>query len=483
MENVMQDSMKNMTLAHIAEVCDGTYIGCEADRAKEITGVVIDSRQVQPGNLFIPIRGEKVDGHRFIPDVFEKGALAVFSEQELTDPKGAYILVHDAQAAMKKLAEDYRDSLDIKVVGITGSVGKTSTKEMIASVLSEKYRVLKTEGNFNNEIGLPLTIFKIRQEHEVAVLEMGISEFGEMDRLAKMAHPDVCVITNIGLCHLENLITRDGILKAKTESFAHLTPDGVAVLNGDDDKLCDKKMVNGKPAVFYGIGADPKQVETEEGEKTLAAKQIYATDVSAVGLTGTNATIHIRHEGGTESSFAVTIPIAGEHNVYNALAATAVGLQLGLNENEICRGIETVETIGGRSNLIHKNGRIIIDDCYNANPVSMKASIDVLAKAEGRKIAVLGDMGELGQDTKALHYSVGEYFKGKGIDELFCAGPLSAEIARAVEICSKETKVHQFATREELEQELVPYVKAGDTILVKASHFMGFPAVVAALQR
>lgn len=238
--------MKNMTLEHIAAVCGGTYIGNEADKTREIQGAVIDSRLVEKDYLFIPVRGEKVDGHSFIPAVFEKGALAVFSEEKLEDPAGPCILVENTLDAMKKIAADYRRGLDIKVVGITGSVGKTSTKEMIASVLAQKYNVLKTEGNLNNEIGLPLTIFKIREEHQVAVLEMGISEFGEMDRLSTMANPDICVITNIGLCHLENLITRDGILKAKTESFAHLTPDGIAVLNGDDDKLCDKKVVNGK---------------------------------------------------------------------------------------------------------------------------------------------------------------------------------------------------------------------------------------------
>ena len=316
--------MKNMTLEHIAAVCGGIYYGKEEDRTKEIRGAVIDSRLVEPGFLFIPVKGEKVDGHSFIPDVFEKGALSVFSEHELEHPAGPYILVENSLTAMKRLAEDYRKSLDIKVVGITGSVGKTSTKEMIASVLAQKYKVLKTEGNFNNEIGLPLTIFKIRQEHEVAVLEMGISEFGEMHRLAQMANPDICVITNIGLCHLENLITRDGILKAKTESFEHLTAEGIAVLNGDDDKLCEKKTVNGRPAVFYGLGEAPKRVETEEGEKILAPKQIYATGVEALGLTGTRADIHIRNGNGPEIRFSVEIPIAGEHNVYNALAATAV---------------------------------------------------------------------------------------------------------------------------------------------------------------
>ena len=196
-----------------------------------------------------------MDGHDFIPSVFEKGAPAVLSEHELENPAGPYILVESSTEAMKKIAAFYREGLDIKVVGITGSVGKTSTKEMIASVLSQKYEVLKTAGNFNNEIGLPLTIFQIKKKHQVAVLEMGLCDFGEMHRLAATAQPDVCVITNIGLCHLENLGTRDGILQAKTEVFEHMQPDGTVILNGEKttDKRCTKKVVNGKPTIFYGL--------------------------------------------------------------------------------------------------------------------------------------------------------------------------------------------------------------------------------------
>lgn len=468
--------MKNMTLENIAAACGGVYIGTDADKAREITGVVIDSRLVEPGYLFIPIKGAKVDGHDFIPSVFEKGALAVLSERELEHPAGPYIRVESTETAMKKIAAYYRRALDIKVVGITGSVGKTSTKEMIASVLAQKYRVLKTEGNLNNEIGLPLTIFKIREEHEVAVLEMGISEFGEMHRLAEMAQPDVCVITNIGLCHLENLITRDGILKAKTESFEHLAPEGIAVLNGDDDKLCEKKTVNGRPTVFYGIGREAKRVETEGGVKRLAEKEVYATDVAADGLTGTKAVIHMGDE-----SFAVDIPIAGEHNVYNALAAVCVARQLGLNAEEMKRGIEAVQTIGGRSNLIEQNGITVIDDCYNANPVSMQASIDVLSGASGRRIAVLGDMGELGADEKELHAMVGRHFAGKKIDALFVTGTLAAEIAKGVREVSPATAVYEADTKEALISSLQQYKRRGDTILVKASHFMGFAEIVKAL--
>lgn len=468
--------MKNLTLANIAAACEGTYFGTEADMEKEIAGAVIDSRLVEKDYLFIPIKGARVDGHDFIPAVFEKGALAVLSEHKLSDAAGPYILVDSCETAMKKLAKFYRKSLDIKVVGITGSVGKTSTKEMIASVLAQKYNVLKTEGNFNNEIGLPLTIFRIREEHEVAVLEMGISDFNEMHRLSEMANPDVCVITNIGLCHLENLIDRDGILRAKTECFEHMTKQGVAVLNGDDDKLATKTLVNGRTPVFYGLGKEAVVAEDGGQERTFTDKEIYATEVEAIGLTGTKAVIHVGEE-----AFEVEIPIAGEHNVYNALAAVAVARELGLSLDEMKQGIETVQTIGGRSNLIHRNGLTIIDDCYNANPVSMKASIDVLSKAEGRKIAVLGDMGELGADERALHFSVGEHFAGKGIDMLFCMGELSTEIVSAVVLFSPETEIHYFSTKEALIAELKEHIKEGDTILVKASHFMNFPEIVKAL--
>ena len=455
--------MKNMTLANIATACGGTYYGTEADKEREIAGAVIDNRQIEKDYLFIAIKGARVDGHSFIPSAFEAGALAVLSEHELENPAGPYILVESCETALKKIAAFYRQSLDIKVVGITGSVGKTSTKEMIASVLSQKYNVHKTAGNFNNEIGLPLTILKIRQEHEVAVLEMGISDFGEMHRLAEIANPDICVITNIGLCHLENLIDRDGILRAKTECFAHMKPNGVAVLNGDDDKLCTQTEINGRKAVFYGIAADSDVLD----------KEIYASDVEAIGLTGTKAVIHVQEE-----TFEAEIPIAGEHNVYNALAAVGVAKELGLTVVEMKCGIEAVQTIGGRSNLIHRNGITIIDDCYNANPVSMKASIDVLSKAEGRKIAVLGDMGELGAEERKLHFSVGEHFAQKKIDMLFCAGELSMEIVSGVVLVSPDTQVHYFGTKEALIQELKSVCKEGDTILVKASHFMNYQDIV-----
>ncbi len=453
--------MENITLEQILECCQGQYFGSREDLKREVTGIVTDSRKIVPGNLFVPLKGEKTDGHKYIPQVLEAGALASLSENVLSGNPGNYILVESALEAMQRIAAFYRNYLGLKVVGITGSVGKTTTKEMIASVLKERYKVHKTAGNFNNHIGLPLTIFGLKKEHEVGVLEMGISDFGEMHTLASMSNPDICVLTNIGLCHLENLKTRDGVLKAKTECFQHMRENGRVILNGLDDKLNTIKEVKGSSPVFYG----------REGDAA------YATDMTDLGLLGIRIHLHLYGE-----VREVTIPIPGEHNIYNALAAACVGHELGMDIEEICRGIQSVETIGGRSNLIQVKGMTLIDDCYNANPVSMKASIDVLSKAPGRKIAVLGDMGELGKEEKELHAQVGTYLSEKNIDYLFCAGELSREMAREAKGNPRCTVEH-FSSKEDLIPALLQEVKEGDTILVKASHFMEYPKIIEALRK
>ena len=467
----MNNTLEQMTLENIAKACGGTYVGDDAQRGSEITGAVIDSRQVEPGYLYIPIRGERVDGHRFIPDVFEKGALAVLSEEPLENPAGPYIQVASSEQALKDIAEFYRSTLSIKIIGITGSVGKTSTKEMISAVLSQKYNVLKTEGNFNNEIGLPLTILRIRREHEVAVVEMGISEFGEMHRIAKVAKPDICVMTNIGQCHLENLIDRDGVLRAKSEIFDFLKTDGHIVLNGNDDKLITVQEVKGVKPVFY-------YVEDGTAKKADLPYEITADAIENKGLRGLNANLHF-----PEEVCQIHEPIPGVLNVYNACAAACVGRIMGLTNEEICQGIAHAKTIAGRTNLITLGEVLVIDDCYNANPVSMKASIDVLSKAPGRTIAVLGDMGELGAEEKQLHYMVGEHFAGKGIDALYCVGTLSQEITKAVRANSSATEVHHYEDKADLIKDLVKEVQSGDTVLVKASHFMGFPEIVKELTK
>lgn len=458
--------MKDMTLDAMAKACHGQLVGANTRQFLNAQGIVIDSRMVQEDYVFIAIKGEHTDGHAYIDQVYADGALAVVTEQPLTVPK-PYILVASTKQALKDLAAFYLSRLDVKVVGISGSVGKTSTKELIASVLSQKYKVHKTEGNFNNEIGLPLTIFKIREDHQVAVLEMGISEFGEMHRLASVSRPDIAVLTNIGLAHLKTLGSREGILKAKTEMFDHLRDQASVILNGDDDLLSTISQVQGKCPVFYGI-------ETEKPQNAVYdSKAIYATDIINLGLNGIQLKIHIGEE-----FFTARIPIPGTHNVYNALAAVAVGRQLGLANNEIRAGIETARTIDGRTNLIETGTMTVIDDCYNANPLSMKASIDVLATALGRTVAVLGDMGDLGENERALHYEVGTHLAAKGIDILFCAGSLVQELARAVQEHNPNCDVHVFATRDEMLKELLPYLRQGDSVLVKASHFMEFSEVV-----
>lgn len=460
--------MKGMTLEHIARACSGAYVGDPEKMQVEIQGAVTDSREVEEGFLFVPIKGARVDGHDFIPNVAAKGAAAVLSEKELADCAVPYIRVASSEQALKDIAEYYRSQLTIPIVGITGSVGKTSTKEMIASVLSEKYHVLKTGGNFNNEIGVPLTLFRIREEHEAAVVEMGISDFGEMHRLAKMVRPDICVITNIGICHLENLKTRDGILKAKSEIFDYLKPEGHIVLNGEDDKLATITDVAGVQPIFYGF--------LQEEESSETRKEIYADEVENCGLKGVKAQIHT-----PAGAMRVHIPIPGEHNLYNAMAATGVGLYLGMELSEIQAGIEHVETIGGRSNLMEIGNMLVIDDCYNANPVSMRASLDVLSYELGRTIAVLGDMGELGENEKHLHYGVGAYAAEKQIDVIFCAGALSRELAQGAKDAGN-SQVFHYETREEMTTQLLSYLREGDTVLVKASHFMEYPKVVDAIK-
>lgn len=454
--------MKNLTLKNLALACNGTYVGAKEIEDKEVTCIFTDSRKAEAGGLFVPIKGARVDAHDFIEQVMEKGVLATLSEKDLGEKPFPYILVKSSLTAVKDIAEFYLKQLQIPVVGITGSVGKTSTKEVIASVLAQKYNTLKTQGNFNNELGLPLTIFRLRDEHEMAVLEMGISDFGEMHRLAKIARPNTCVITNIGLCHLEFLKSRDGILKAKTEIFDYLQSDGHIILNGDDDKLVTVQEAKGIKPVFFGV-------ENHQG--------IWADEIKPEGLKGISCCIHAGEE-----SFSVLIPVPGKHSVYNALAATAVGLTYGLTIEEIRKGIESLQSVSGRFHIIETPEYTVIDDCYNANPISMKASLDVLTDALGRKVAILGDMGELGADERKMHQEVGRYAAEREIDVLLCVGELSADMAEAARTVSSKTQVGHFANKEDLMKELPELLEKGDTVLVKASHFMEFGEIVEKLK-
>ena len=455
--------MKNLTLRNITKACQGTYHGDTSILDQEVDGVVIDSRKVQPNYLFVAIDGERVNAHKFIPDTIEKGALCVVSHEDLGDTDYPYILVESTGQALLDIAKLYRDSFDVKVIGITGSVGKTSTKEMIASVVAQKYNVHKTIGNFNNEWGPPITIFEMNESHQVAILEMGVNHFGEMRRLSSVASPDICVITNIGVAHLEFFKTREGILQEKSQMIQDMKDGGTIILNGDDDLLSRVGPIKGVAPIFFGLDED---------------NQFYADQIQPLGLRGTSCTIHLPDD----TSFECIVPLPGKHMIFNALAGTAVGYTLGLTPEEIKAGIEGLPSIPGRNNIIKTDRMIILDDCYNANPISMKASIDVLDMAIGRKIAVLGDMGELGEKAGELHREIGEYAASHGIDLVCGIGDLSKELVDGALKTASSTEGLWFATKADFLNAIRDIIKDGDNILVKASHGMNFPEIVDALK-
>lgn len=454
--------MKGMTPQKLAEVCGGTYTGPEDAGAQEITCLVTDNRQVELGGMFVAIRGERVDGSRFIPSAYEAGALCCLSENVPEDPTKPYIQVTSSLQALKEMAAYYRTQYPVKVIGITGSVGKTTTKEMLASVLSQKYCTLKTQGNFNNEIGVPLTLFRLREEHEVAIVEMGISDFGEMSRLTAIAKPDLCVITNIGQCHLEQLGDLDGVLRAKTEIFEGLSEQGTAYLNGDDEKLITVQEVHGRKPVFFGSGQQ---------------NTVFPLHMVSHGLAGTQFELVAQDE-----TFSVQVPVPGSHMVTNALAAAAIGLDLGLSAREVAEGIASFRPVDGHSSILETERFSIMDDCYNANPVSMKAGLDVLAQVTGRKVAIIGDMFELGAQEQEMHYDTGVYAAGRGIDLIVAIGTLAKKYEDGIRSVDPAQNLCYYATKEEAMEHLPGLMETGDSVLVKASHGMHFEKIVAFLQ-
>lgn len=461
--------LKPMTCMEAAKACGGTFFGTKEEGERLIKGVSDDSRKIEEGWLFVALLGERSDGHSFIPQVFEKKAACVVSMRKLEDAQGPYILVENTYRAMQDIAAYYRSILNCKIVGITGSVGKTSTKEIIAAVLSEKYRTQKTEKNFNNELGVPRTLFTIEEEHEAAVVEMGISEFGEMDRLGKMVKPDIMVITNIGQSHLESLKTRDGILQAKTEVFAHMGRDSIAVLNGGDDKLVTISSVQGNAPCFFA--------KTKEEAEPGIQLGVYASDIKGLGLHGSDCMIHIG-----DKSVSVHVPIPGEHMVLNAVSAAAVGNILGLSPEEIAKGLSKAQAMEGRGKLIETGTYTLIDECYNANPASMKAAIDLLCYADTRKAAVLGDMLNLGENSPALHKEIGTYAAEKEIDALVFIG----EMAKYMYEGAKEAgakKLYYFETKEDFLKEVHAILKPQDAVLLKASHGMAFEVILEQLAK
>lgn len=478
--------MKNLTIKNIAAVTGGICYGLEEKQNLEVSAVVTDSRKAQRDCLFAAIKGERVDGHRFVRQVCQTGGIALVENREcLGFPGAEAVLVPSTLEAIKKIAAFYLRQLSIPVVGIVGSVGKTSTKELTASVLSRGYRVLKTEGNFNNELGVPLTIFRLTTEDQLAVLEMGINHFGEMHRLAEITCPEAVVFTNIGCSHLEFLGSRDGILKAKSEVFDFIRPGGHVILNGDDDKLITVQDVHGIRPVFYGIRNQ--------------ACAFRAEQIRSLGFSGSSFLL-VTPAG----KIPVTVPAPGIHMVYNALAAAAAGITYGLTLEQVRGGIAAAPSLSGRFQVIRTDYLTIVDDCYNANPGSMKASLGILAEEDtesagkesvenrsllpGRRVAILGDMGELGENTEALHREVGAYAGRLRLDLLCTVGPLSRKLAEAAAEENPELSVRSYDRVEELLDALQgqtaeqPLLQKNDTVLVKASHFMNFGRIVEALK-
>ena len=451
--------MKPVTLKTIAEVTGGKLVGGGEDIT--ITGVVRDNREVQAGYLFVCFPGARADGHDFAVNAFEKGAAACLAQRELSDAAGPYILVEDTFTALKALAKYYRSLLNIPIIGVTGSVGKTTAKEMTAAALSTKLNVLKTSANLNNEIGVPLTLLSITEEHDAAVVEMGISDFGEMARLADMVRPDICIMTTIGFCHLETLGDLDGVLKAKSEVFEYMGENGVAIVNGDDEKL--SAFDPGVRKITFGYGEE---------------NHWRGVNIRTDGTEGVLCDIE-----NPDGIFSAYIPAFGSHMVLGALPAAIAARLLGLSDEEIERGLLKYAPVGGRANIQDTDYIRIINDCYNANPNSMAASLASLSEVEGRKVAILGDMKELGTTSRDLHRSIGVLAGQYEIDCLICLGAEAEFIYKGFISGGFETESWHFPMKDAMFSVLPRLIKKGDTVLVKASHSMGFDEVVEELKK
>ena len=453
--------MQPMTVTEIAAVVSGVWWNpCE--QVPAISAVSTDSRNITPGCLFLPWVGEQFDGHNFIDAALDAGAAGCLCAKLPQDirPDKFYIKVADTRLALRDMASAYRDKFDIPFVQITGSVGKTTTKEMIAAVLGAKLNVLKTPENFNNDIGTPLTLFGLSPEHQAAVIETGMNHFGEIEYLGAMVRPDIAVISNIGDAHIEYLGSRGGILKAKCEIFEHLKDDGIAILNGDD-------------ALLDTVTLPQRIIRCGQSEHC----QVRISDILDHGVNGITCTVTSEKD-----VYHLSIPAPGEHMAYAASIAVAVGEVLGLSKEEIIRGVAAYAPIGSRMHILRlSDGRVLLDDCYNANPQSVSAALEVLARTEcERRVAVLGDMGELGDLTEQAHFNAGALAAMLGIDFVVAIGSKAVKIADGAAMGGAE--VLHFATREEAMPTLREQLQPHTTMLIKASHAMHFEEIVKELQ-
>ena len=443
-------------LEEIAAAVEGRILW--GDGGREVTHFITDSREAGPGAMFVPIRGERTDGHTYIASVFEKGAAAAFTDHEIPFPGGPVVLVEDCRGALQRYAACYRSQFDLPIVGITGSVGKTTTKEMLAQTLSAGFDVMKTAGSQNSQVGVPITICGLAPRHTAAVVEMGMSMPGEMGRIAPVVRPTCAVITNIGVSHIEFCKTRENILKEKMHIADYLPYTGALFVNGDDDLLSALEDTAACRVIPYGLGEDcywqAQDLREENG--------------------GTRFTC-LSPQGWEQEVF---VPAPGVHNVRNALACMAVACHLGMAGEAAAQAIADYTPPAMRQQILQAGGVTVIDDSYNASPDSMRGALDVLCSrpCEGRRFAVLADMLELGEVSRQAHLEVGQYAREKGIHELVAVGPLAKDIAQGF-----GDGARWFPSNGEALGFLKGALGAGDAVLVKGSRGMHTDEIVKAL--
>ena len=439
--------MGKITLAQAADWCGGHV----EDKYKDVRflGANMDSRKIQPGQLFIALVGER-DGHNYIPMAMEKGAAAVLCSRPCGDIPA--IIVEDPRLALGAIAREERKRIGMQVVGVTGSVGKSTTKEMIAAVLDGTYRVEKTPVNQNNDLGMPMAILSMPEDTRVAVLEMGMNHFREIAYLSGIAQPDVAVIINIGTMHIEHLGSKEGILKAKMEILEGMKENGKVILNGDDPLLWSRRDLPGRDICYFGAENPGCNIRCENlTEEASCMRFLAAAD---------------------DVSFPVELNLEGRHYVSDAMAAVSVGLAMGVAPGDIQKRLSQFQNMEGRQEIFIKNGYTVIKDCYNAGPESMAAALEVLGRKEGRHVAVLGDMLELGACTQAEHYRVGRIAAEKA-DILLAFGPNGTRtLSGAITGGMPETRAMAFEDRQKLIAALKRLAKPGDVLLFKGSRGM-----------
>jgi UDP-N-acetylmuramoyl-tripeptide--D-alanyl-D-alanine ligase len=472
--------MEALSVKEIAQATGGIIL-C-GDENRLITSVGTNSKNMEADSLFVPIVGERVDAHDFIEDAFRNGAAACFTSRDTAPDKDkVYIRVADTLKALQALGTYYRKKFQIPVIGITGSVGKTTTKEMVAAALAVKYNVLKTEGNMNSQVGLPLMMLRINSSHEIAVIEMGISEEGEMARLAEIAGPEAAVMTNIGVSHIAQLKTRENIRREKLNIINTFHKDSVLFINGNDDLLA-KLYKNGS---MFSKDLDMCEITGTKYKdaRVCAFGTEEFCDYRAENIQTIDGETHFTLRKKTGETEEIALKVLGMHNVSNALAALAVAEHFHIPVSVAGKGLYEYEPIAMRGQIKEANQVKIIDDSYNASPDSMKSGIHVLLELEDikRRIAVLADVWELGDISRQCHYEVGVYIAGQKIDEVITVGQEARYIASGVQDNNQLITTHSFMKNEEAITYLKSILKPGDGILVKGSRGMKTDEIVKAV--